>query len=949
MLFAHSGITKPDPPPPGPGLALLALQQELANLLLTLELENYEVPAPARTAAQEASEAARALPPDAAPQERAALLARFGQALDGLLRFDETTELRCEEGKLSLFRPPKRFNLLANVSRLIPVILTNDCPHPVSLAWQAQVSGQVQVQPGGKVRFFVPLRAGPRAKRAAIRFHSAEGRVEAQAPVALRPSGRLSVRVLEENGKLTPARLYVTGSDGRSYAPEGATKRLTDMGERYYHVPGEFTLVLPEGEAKLEFIKGFEYELKTLALPVKPAATIRRTVRLQRWVDLPARGWFSGDGHIHMHYGGSLKVTPEEVMLMLQAEDLNIGNMVVANIWGDDIQDRQHFEAATNRLSLPRHIMRWNEEYRNNFLGHLILYNLKELADPIYSGFVNTPHPFDYPLNADICDQALAAGGFATGAHPAWGRAEHAIDVALGKLGGIETAGYGAFFPAGVQVLHALWNCGFHTVATAGTDSFLNVVQRDPLGGARCYARVDGPLSYESWVEAMEAGRTFVSTAPMLFLQVNGQAQGADLRLTGEQARRLEVRARASSQWPLSDLQVFYNGEVIGRVKASSDQRELVFEGEIEARDSGWIAATCTGPHNRFIMGGSLFKRHAQFAHTSPVWLTVDGKPQPPSRDAARFVAWTDDFTKTVIEQGKFENDQQRERARELFGQARARFAELAEQHRASVQPKLLRRWKDEAGRQIEQFLLEGEEPIPFVVMSDGRPGPKPVAFWQHGATGHKLANLDPMHRLCDAGYLVASLDQRLHGERAAKMPPLASGRQPAFRDTAIYIACGTAQDARRVIDYLETRPDVIPDRIGWSGGSLGGLVGAILATTEKRVKAVVSLIGSGAHRQLAEAWGKKEDPWEPETEALLRRYDPLERVDAMFPAAVLLYNGATDGAIPVSSAQAFCDAARPYYQQRPDRLKLIINPNSGHEIPEEGMAMMLDWFKRFL
>ena len=378
-------------------------------------------------------------------------------------------------------------------------------------------------------------------------------------------------------------------------------------------------------------------------------------------------------------------MTPDQAILMLQAEDLNVGNMVVANIWGDDVQDRQWFDGKDHRLSQPRHVMRWNEEYRNNLLGHLILYNLTELTDPIYSGFANTPHSDDFPLNADIGDKVQQRGGYVTGAHPFWSRNEHALDVALGKMSGIETLGYGASWSSGEDVLHALWNCGFRTVATAGTDSFLNEVQSDPLGGARCYAKLDGEFSYNNWLAAVRAGRTFVTNSPHLFLTVDNEIPGGDVKVTSGAGRkaRIKVRAVATSRWPLAELRIYFNGEVVGRsVPKAGETKELDFDDTIEVANSGWISARVVGPHNRLIFGGGLFRGHQQVALTSPVWVTVDGKKMLPSKDSERLLKWADDFTKEVETKGRFTTNEQRQHMRDVFGEARRRFAQLAEEYR---------------------------------------------------------------------------------------------------------------------------------------------------------------------------------------------------------------------------------------------------------------------------
>jgi len=326
-------------------------------------------------------------------------------------------------------------------------------------------------------------------------------------------------------------------------------------------------------------------------------------------------------------------------------------------------------------------VMRWGEEYRNDHLGHMILYNLTRLTDPVYAGFANTPWPNDAPLNADVADQALAQGGFVTGAHPMPNGQEHAIDVALGKMQGLEVAGYGAFWPGGIQTLHSLWNCGFRTVATAGTDSFLNVVRRDPLGGARCYARVEGPFSHESWMKAVAAGRTFVSTAPMLFFEADGMGPGGVLKRAKGESASVTLTAKAVSQWPLDELTIVYNGKTLAVAKSRANKTEIVLQGTYRLAESGWIAAMCSGPHNRYIMGGNLFMGQAQLAHTSPVWINVEGRPQPPSESARFLLKATDDFIAHIEETGKYANEEQRRHMRRVYGRARARFAEMANRY----------------------------------------------------------------------------------------------------------------------------------------------------------------------------------------------------------------------------------------------------------------------------
>jgi cephalosporin-C deacetylase-like acetyl esterase len=52
--------------------------------------------------------------------------------------------------------------------------------------------------------------------------------------------------------------------------------------------------------------------------------------------------------------------------------------------------------------------------------------------------------------------------------------------------------------------------------------------------------------------------------------------------------------------------------------------------------------------------------------------------------------------------------------------------------------------------------------------------------------------------------------------------------------------------DARRLVDYLETRPDVDPERIGAAGISLGSILACLLQGTDPRVRAGVLIMSGG-------------------------------------------------------------------------------------------------------
>jgi dienelactone hydrolase len=64
-------------------------------------------------------------------------------------------------------------------------------------------------------------------------------------------------------------------------------------------------------------------------------------------------------------------------------------------------------------------------------------------------------------------------------------------------------------------------------------------------------------------------------------------------------------------------------------------------------------------------------------------------------------------------------------------------------------------------------------------------------------------------------------------------------GHGGTLREKKLYAPPNSEQVAKAVIDYLATRPDVDPNRIGLHGSSMGGYSGPRCATAEKRIKAV--------------------------------------------------------------------------------------------------------------
>ena len=154
----------------------------------------------------------------------------------------------------------------------------------------------------------------------------------------------LSVRTIDAaTDQPTAARIHLTASDGKHYAPVDAYSRVSGAGDRVFHQTGAFRVDVPPGAVTVEAVKGFEY------VPVegdraggRRARSAQVDLELQRLTDLSAHGWYNGSTHVHMNYAGNLHNTLENLMMMSAAEDQDMVNEQVANK-DNRILDHQYF------------------------------------------------------------------------------------------------------------------------------------------------------------------------------------------------------------------------------------------------------------------------------------------------------------------------------------------------------------------------------------------------------------------------------------------------------------------------------------------------------------------------------------------------------------------------------------------------------------------------------
>jgi TolB protein len=505
----------------------------------------------------------------------------------------------------------------------------------------------------------------------------------------LKPMGRVSLRVLDAQGKPASARVFITATDGLAYAPDNAWMHADDSFDRserpfeahYFDTSGTSEVTVPAGAVEVGVMRGFEFAFEQQRVEVKPEAVANLTVRLHPRIPYEPAEWISGDVHTHMNYAGTYRNTPEHLVQQADAENLAIVEDLVVNK-EQRIPDIAYFSPKLDAASTLNHLLLHGQEYHTSYWGHLGLLNLtRNFILPGYAGYPNTAAASLYPANANIADLAHAQGALVGYVHPfesvpdpakdASLTAELPVDVALGKVDYIEVVGF-SDHKSTAEVWYKLLNCGFRLPTAAGTDFMGNYASlRGPVGLNRVYAEVKpGPLKIEPWLASIKAGRTFATNGPLLNFSLGGQGIGGEVRL--EKKEEVKFSVEMTSIVPVEHLQIVCNGKVAREFALNGNRSAARVDGTIPIESSGWCVLRAFSDKAEYPIL-DLYP----YATTSPVYVSMAGAPVRNAADAAYFVAWIDRLIAAAQSNTSWNTEAEKESVLGMLQEARGKYAKM--------------------------------------------------------------------------------------------------------------------------------------------------------------------------------------------------------------------------------------------------------------------------------
>ena len=457
-------------------------------------------------------------------------------------------------------------------------------------------------------------------------------------------AGRLNVTVIDRaTGKPTPCRVNVVGADGNYYEPKDnpliaysltgtwperlAGNRTTKAPIRYFghffYTRGAFGVDVPAGVARIEVWKGFEYRPETLTTEVAAGASRDLTLAIARTVPITSEGWHSGDPHLHFIRASD--ADENTIFDLLEAEDIRLGMVLCYNetntypgLMPELVTPQLRGLGAKSIRRRGEYQIISGQEYRNVVFGHLNLFLRDRL---VLEGMKLDPNLG--PVFGTIGAETREQGGYAFHAHGGYAQ-EIWADLVQGATSGVELLQFGIYRGIGLEGWYHVLNAGFRFPGIAACD----YPACRKLGDCRTYVHVDGEVTFQKWLAGAARGSSFMTTGPLVVLEVDGKLPGEIIATTDSSPRTVQARVKVNSETaPVTAVQLIVGGRVVATKQAKpkpGESQEIVLDESVRLSESSWIAA-------RAFSQAPSGSADAE-SHTNPVYVYLNG--QPPYNEA---------------------------------------------------------------------------------------------------------------------------------------------------------------------------------------------------------------------------------------------------------------------------------------------------------------------------
>ncbi len=447
------------------------------------------------------------------------------------------------------------------------------------------------------------------------------------------PAARLAGRVLDSaTGRSIPCTVSIRPAGGAAI-----TDHPSYTGG--FRSAGTFEKDVPPGRVTITVARGFDYAAQRREIDLRDGERRALTFRLTRRTPLRQMGWVTGDSHVHMVHG-ERKVQVDFAYVALAARAEGLDYLSLCQHWNVPEETPEELDAACRRVSTPDFRLLWNLEAPKNYwrgdvshcAGHGWTLGMRGRAPDGRDAIAEllAMSAWDYerekPPTPNFESHAFihSLGGIVSYSHPhrwwwgAWGGKagfpleEHKRISNMAQELPFNTVAGPTYDSIDIMMqpqergvnekAQKLWfmllNHGYRIAGTASSDTTFDNPGGGVPGKVRVYTDVTGAPSPEAIASAMKAGHNFITSGPLLLLDIGGREPGDTLRLDGP--RKILVTLRA---WPaavpgarLTRVELVRNGTVVRSLEAAPAGGESRFRFTIAEDAPAWYIARCFGP-----------------------------------------------------------------------------------------------------------------------------------------------------------------------------------------------------------------------------------------------------------------------------------------------------------------------------------------------------------------
>jgi len=467
----------------------------------------------------------------------------------------------------------------------------------------------------------------------------------------------LEITVVDKaTGKPVNANVRIKDLDtGKYWQP--ADPRFTDAMRRtieWYTLSPGFEIELPQGEIEIEAFRGIGWYKSKVRIDLTGKLKEKIEIPISRWYDPIKDGWYAGNTHLHLQQV-SKDFTDRYISIVPDADEVGIIFVsYLERVGADDgYPTNLYSPEGLKDFNSEDAQYGWGQELRHNFgefgegYGHVLLLDIPELVKPVSIGPALTGEGTDGKPLKDGLLESRTLGGVNVWAHNEFGMEDIPswVKGRLDALNNFDGSDASQQTPYDMSYYRFL-DLGIKVPFSAGTDWFM-------FDTMRVFAYVEGDVTPTSWLRSLKDGKSYITNGPFLTFSVAGKQVGDTIDV--QKGAVLNVKAAGIANNDFRQLELIFNGRVVHAVKTIAEKGKFMADMAFvfEATEPGWLAVRIPWTNSDNQMGNRMR------AHTSPIYLTIDGQERFDRNVARGLIAEMQESISTIQAKAVFADDEE--------------------------------------------------------------------------------------------------------------------------------------------------------------------------------------------------------------------------------------------------------------------------------------------------